>query len=125
MSPDNDFDSALETEDDAVLAEATASAPRYRGKKGAEPEPITFEGRVVDRTEIIIKGLTELSEAYDGLKISLDDRVRLLVEARAAGVGHYVDKEGQLVRSQTLRVNLADIVPWDPTDPDDDGVIRA
>lgn len=120
----DDFDSAMDT--DESLVEAVSSAPRFgQDTDTPAPAPAMFEGRVVDRTEVSIKGLTGLSDAYEGLRIGLDDRVRLVVETRASKVNHYVDKDGLLVRSQELRVALADIIPWDPTNPDDDGVIRA
>jgi hypothetical protein len=122
---ENDFDALMDSDEELVTA--VSSAPRFAqpDPEAPAPAPILFEGRTVDRTEISIKGLTALSEAYDGLKIGLDDRVRLVVETRAARVNHYVDKDGQLVRSQELRVSVADIIPWDPTNPADDGVIRA
>lgn len=119
----DEFDSAMTEDQD--LVDVVASAPRVEDEDRPAPAPVMFEGRVVDRTEVAIKGLTGLSDAYDGLRIGLDDRVRLVVETRASRVNHYVDKEGQLVRSQELHVQLADIIPWDPTNPDDDGVIRA
>lgn len=120
----DEFDTAMD-EADQPLVEAVTSAPRQGHSDTPAPAPAMFEGRVVDRTEVAIKGLTGLSEAYDGLRIGLDDRVRLVVETRASRVNHYVDKDGMLVRSQELKVQLADIIPWDPTDPNDDGVIRA
>jgi len=120
----DDFDAAIDT--DETLVEAVSSAPRFGQDADAPaPAPMLFEGRPVDRTEVAIKGLTGLSDAYEGLRIGLDDRVRLVVETRASKVNHYVDKDGLLVRSQELKVSLADIIPWDPTNPDDDGVIRA
>jgi hypothetical protein len=117
----DDFDSAVSS----ALADAAATAPKYQAGDDDKPEPIMFEGRVVDRTDIKISGLTGLSEAYEGLKIGLDDRVRLVVETRAVRVNHYTDKDGQLIRSQELKVVVADIVPWNPLDPSDDGVIRS
>lgn len=120
----DEFDAAMDDTDEP-LVEAVTSAPRHDPNETPAPAPSLFEGRVVDRTEVSIKGLTGLSEAYDGLRIGLDDRVRLVVETRASRVNHYVDKDGLLVRSQELKVQLAEIIPWDPTNPHDDGVIRA
>jgi hypothetical protein len=119
----DDFDTAM----GQALAEAAGSAPRHNvgGSDDAEREPLMFEGREVKKTEVVIKGLTGLSEAYEGLRIGMDDRVRLVVETRATKVNHYVDKDGELVRSQELKVLVADIVPWDPTNPSDDGILRA
>ncbi len=117
----DDFDTALAS----ALADAQAGAPTFDPDAEPVKEPILFEGKVVDRTEIKISGLTGLSEAYEGVKIGLDDRVRLVVETRATKVDHYVDKDNQLVRSQTLKVFVADVVPWNPADPSDDGIIRA
>ena len=89
MIDTDDFDAVLES-DDNPLAEVVSAAPRLEAQAPQDREPITFEGRVVDKTEISIKGLTGLSEAYEGLRIGLDDRVRLVVEARASKVDHYV-----------------------------------
>lgn len=117
----DDFDMAV----GAALADAAAGAPHYEEGEAPAREPILFEGRKVDRTEIVIKGLTNLSDAYEGIQIGLDDRVRLVIETRGAKVNHYVDKDGNLVRSQELKVLVADIVPWDPTNAADDGILRA
>lgn len=124
VKPD-DFDSSVA----ASLADAAAAAPRYgvtaAGSDDDAPEELTFEGRAVNKTEVKISGLTGLSDAYTGLKIGIDDRVRMVVEARATKVNHYTNTDGDLVRSQELKVFAAEIIPWDPTDPNDDGILRA
>jgi len=117
----DDFDTAL----GSALADAAETAPTWNPGEEEKPEPILFEGRTVNRTEVKISGLTGLSEAYEGLKLGLDDRVRMVIEARVTKVNHYVDKDDQMVRSQETKVILADIVPWDPSNADDDGILRA
>jgi hypothetical protein len=92
--------------------------------KVVDNETLTFEGRVVDGTSTKITGLTSLDET-NGLVLHTDDRVRLIVETRVTGVNHAVDKDGQLIRTHLLKVLTADPAPWDPTDEDDDGVLRA
>ena len=116
----DDFDTAL----GSALADAAQTAPTWNPGED-KPKPILFEGRTVNRTEVKISGLTGLSEAYEGLKLGLDDRVRMVIEARVTKVNHYVDKDDQMVRSQETKVILADIVPWDPSNADDDGILRA
>lgn len=118
----DDFDTAV----GSALADAAASAPRQPdGSALSAKEPIMFEGKRVARTEIKAVGTITLNEAYEGVKLGLDDRVRLVIETRVSKVNHYVDKDGDLVRSQELRIAVVDIVPWNPTDPSDDGIIRA
>lgn len=87
-------------------------------------EPLTFEGRVVEGTVTKIVGLTGLDDS-NGMVLHTDDRLRLVVEARVTGVNHAVDKDGKLIRTHTVKVIVADPAPWDPSDPDDDGVLRA
>ena len=51
-TPIDDFDAALAAEE-SDLAQVATSAPRFT-PEDTEREPITFEGRVVDKTEIAI-----------------------------------------------------------------------
>jgi hypothetical protein len=85
----------------------------------------TFEGRVVNRCEMRIVGTTPLVD-LDDTTVSVDDRVRMIGEYRVVAINHYTDpKTGDLVRQQVLKPQEATTYPWDPTDPKDDGVIRA
>lgn len=121
--PDLDPDALAEDDFDAAIAQAAAedtpaSAPnRMR-------EPLKFEGKPVDRMEVKITGVKGLSEAYDQVKVNIHDRVRLVVETRVKGISHYLDKDNQLVRLQEVVATAVDIVPWNPADPSDDGVLR-
>jgi hypothetical protein len=58
--------------------------------------------------------------------ISTDDRVRLVGEYRVVGVRHDVDdKTGEVIRIQILKPISIQLCPWDPSDPTDDGIVRA
>ena len=105
--------------EDAKGADVTRST-----LKVVPEEPLLFEGRVVDACVTKISGLTGLEDS-GGLVLHTDDRLRLVVEARVTGVNHSVDKDGKLIRTHSVKVIVADPAPWDPTDPNDDGVLRA
>lgn len=99
----------------------------YEGATTYVPTPgiPQFEGRQVDAAHLKIAGTTPLDEVGD-IVVSVDDRVRLVAEYRVVGVRHYVHPgTGDLVREQVLKPLVAELAPWDPSDPDDDGVIRA
>lgn len=84
-----------------------------------------FEGRVVDQVAIRIAGSMPTDGLPENLIVSVDDRVRLVGEYKVVGVRHYVDpRTGDLVREQMLKPILVDTIPWDASDPKDDGVIR-
>lgn len=83
-----------------------------------------FEGQTVDGSTVKISGLSSLDNAED-IVISTDDRVRIVGEFKVVGVRHYVDKDGHLIREQVLKPLKVETCPWDPSDPDDDGIIRA
>lgn len=99
-----------------------------------DPEPIDeaptppipmFEGRQVDSCIMRISGATPLAEVDDML-VSVDDRIRLIGEYKVVSIRHFVDaKTGDLVREQLLKPQLATPAPWNPDDPNDDGVVRA
>lgn len=91
---------------------------------GTPPFPL-FEGRQVEGALIRISGATPLDEVGD-VVVSVDDRVRMVAEYRVVGIRHYTDpKTGDLIREQLLKPLSARLTPWDPANPDDDGVIRA
>lgn len=89
----------------------------------ANPLAPTFEGQVVEGLEIKITGLTSLD--VTDLVVSTDDRLRLVGEFRCKSVRHYINKDQKLIREMTMTAERAEPCPWDPADPDDDGVIRA
>jgi hypothetical protein len=58
--------------------------------------------------------------------VGIDDVVQLLSQYRVVGVDHKVDaKTGRVIRVQTLKPVEVQLVPLNPSDPDDDGVMRA
>lgn len=94
------------------------------GEAAPEPAIPKFEGREVNGTQIRISGAMPL-ENLDHLVLGVDDWVHLEGDYRVVSVRHYADpKTGDLIREQVLRPMKADIKPWDPTDPKDDGVLR-
>jgi hypothetical protein len=89
------------------------------------PSIPSFEGAPVSTARMKISGASAI-EAADDIVISTDDRVRLVGEYRVVGVQHSVDdKTGELVRVQVLKPIAIQLCPWDPTDPTDDGIVRA
>ncbi len=91
------------------------------------PRVPTFDGQTVQRYEVKISGVATLDDDEHNIPIvSLDDRVRVVGGYRVTKVIHfYDDKTGEIVRQCTLSPMTAEICPWDPSNPDDDGVVRA
>jgi len=88
-----------------------------------EPAVPMFEGKPVEGARL------KVTTAAHGLEVDavlrMDDIVRVVIEARVAGVDHKVnERTGALVRHQTLKVIAAELAPWDPADPDDHGVLH-
>ena len=84
-----------------------------------------FEGKIVAGVVNSIRGTAPMEEV-DNTVLSVDDRVLMLAEYTVVGVRHEVDeKTGELVRHQVLRPITMRLHPWDPDDPDDDGVLRS
>lgn len=84
-----------------------------------------FEGRQVDAASIRIAGSMPTDDLPE-MTVSVDDRVRLVGEYKVIAVRHYADpKTGDLVREQVLKPMVVDTLPWDSSDPTDDGIIRA
>jgi hypothetical protein len=107
--------------------DAASVTELYEGAATHVPTPgiPIFEGRQVDAAHLKIAGTTPLDDVGD-IVVSVDDRVRLVAEYTVVGVRHYVHPgTGDLVREQILKPLVAELAPWDPTDPTDDGVIRA
>jgi hypothetical protein len=85
-----------------------------------------FEGRAVDSVSIKIHGAMPTDDLPENLVVSVDDRVRLVGEYKVVGVRHFVDpRTGDLVREQVLKPIFVNTLPWDESDPKDDGIIRA
>jgi hypothetical protein len=83
-----------------------------------------FEGATVASAITKVTGTTAV-DAHD-VTLSIDDVVRVVGEFQVARVTHEIDKDGQLVRVQYVkpRSDLS-LVPWNPADPNDVGIIRA
>ena len=86
-----------------------------------------FEGSEVGMTEIKISGACAIDTVGDVTTVSLDDLVRAVGTYRVTKVLHYVHpKTGETVRQQVLTpVEPLMVVPWDSSNPNDDGIVRA
>jgi hypothetical protein len=92
----------------------------------AQPPIPKFEGRQVDSVTVRVAGSMPTDDLPEDLVVSVDDRVRLVGEYKVVGVRHFVDpRTGDLVREQVLKPIFVNTIPWDESDPKDDGVIRA
>lgn len=84
-----------------------------------------FEGIPVEGTIIKMSGAAPL-EDLDGQVIHYGDIVQLMSHFRCVGVHHIEDnKTGKMMRVQVLRPVLMALVPFDPDDPNDTGIMRA
>jgi len=84
-----------------------------------------FEGRKVDAAAIRISGSMPTDDLPE-MTVSVDDRIRLVGEYKVVAVRHYADpKTGDLIREQVLKPVFVETLPWDASDPSDDGIIRA
>lgn len=89
------------------------------------PEIPEFEGKPVASATLKIAGGISGLPDDPNLVVGIDDRVRVAVVARVVEVKHIVDAStGELVRQQILKFVSADRIPFDPSDPDDDGILR-
>lgn len=84
-----------------------------------------FEGHPVAGTTIRLQGALQSDDLSD-VVVSVDDVVQMISQFKVVGVNHKVDpKTGMIVREQVLKPMEAALCPIDPSNPDDDGVIRA
>lgn len=89
-----------------------------------EPIP-AFEGRPVDGVAVKMSGAAPFDDLTD-IVLSVDDVVQTLTMYRVVGVSHTVEqKTGKIVRVHTLRPVEMALQPLDPSDPHDNGIIRA
>lgn len=107
------------------------TAPQFQppGSPGnlslVKPSIPKFEGAAVESTGTKIAGTAPIT-ADDHLVLSIDDRVRMVGEYRVVGVHFKVDtKTGDTIREQILKPIELALCPWDPSDPTDDGIVRA
>lgn len=91
----------------------------------SQPPIPAFEGTPVAATRLRISGMSQADVGTD-VVVSTDDMMRLVGEFRVVGVRHYVDeKTGDLIREHIAKPVQIDLCPFDPSDPSDDGVVRA
>lgn len=109
-----------------TTGEVTEVAPDPQVMRPISRLPERFEGSPVGMTEIKISGACSIETAGD-LTVSLDDMVRAVGVYRVTKVLHYVHpKTGETVRQQVLTpVETLVVVPWDSSNPNDDGIVRA
>lgn len=107
------------------MTQPAFQAPGQSSLSLVKPPIPKFEGSDVASTNTKINGNAPLDAGTD-LVLSIDDRVRLVGEYRVVGVAFRVDpKTGDTVREQILKPIELALCPWDPTDPTDDGIVRA
>lgn len=83
-----------------------------------------FEGHKVDGIAVTTTASKSAFDEVDTI-MSIDDQVQVMGRYRCVGVSHTIDeKTGTLIRVQTLKPERMDLMPFDPSDPDDDGVLR-
>jgi len=102
------------------------SAPAVGGSVSPSSAALpAFEGAPVAKSEIKVSGVV-LVDTREGITVGMDDRLRICGDFRVVRVSHYVNKEGEVVRQQVLApCDELDLVPWDATNPNDNGIIRA
>lgn len=108
----------------ATSAAAASSPPPLATMATATPTGATeFEKAAVASIVTKVTGSTAVD---GGDQVSIDDVIRVVGEFRVTGVSFGVDKDGSLVRTQTVRaVGDLTLVPWNPADPRDNGIVRA
>lgn len=82
-----------------------------------------FERNVVAGQRIVVTGGTKLEDP-EAPVLKIGDIFQTLGEYRVIGVAHEENREGDLERIVKVRPIKAEIVPFDKTDPGDDGVVR-
>jgi len=84
-----------------------------------------FEGHPVDGTVIKFASGMDSDDLSD-IVVSVDDVVQLISQFKVIGVNHKVDpKTGAIVREQVLKAVEVALCPIDPSNPEDDGILRA
>lgn len=87
------------------------------------PEVPMFEGKPVEATRLKVTSPTHGLEIDKVLR--MDDIIRVVIEARVSDVAHKVnERTGALIRHQSAKVISAALIPWNPEDPNDEGVLR-
>lgn len=84
-----------------------------------------FEGHPVDNAIVRVRGTAPLDDLID-VVLGVDDVVQMISQYRCVGVYHDVEeKTGLLTRVHMLKPVEMALLPIDPSDPSDDGIIRA
>jgi hypothetical protein len=84
-----------------------------------------FEGHPVDASIIRVSGSAPMDDLAD-VVLGVDDVVQMITQYRCVGVSHAVDeKNGTLTRVHHIKPIEMTLAPIDPSDPEDDGIIRA
>lgn len=79
----------------------------------------------MEAVTVKVAGSAPLDDLGDTV-LSVDDRVQLLSIYTVTAVRHEVDSNtGNLTRVQVLKPVEMHLMPFDKTDPNDDGIIRA
>lgn len=101
-----------------------AAVPPATSKPQA-PGGMTFEDAEVADSLLKLTG-TMIVETH-GQIVGIDDVIRVVGAFRVAHVNHGVDKkDGTIVRIQIASpAGELELVPWNPADPSDMGILRA
>lgn len=90
------------------------------------PAPGVAEFEKAQVAEVITKISGSAPVDAFGESISLDDRIRVVGEFQVVKVEHGIDSKGNVIRTQVVKPcgDLV-LVPWNPSDPNDNGIVRA
>lgn len=84
-----------------------------------------FEGHPVAQTSVKMSGNVKLDDIQDEI-LHMDDLVQCITQFRCVGVYHQTDdKTGEITRVQVLRPIEVVLAPFDDSDPNDVGILRA
>lgn len=84
-----------------------------------------YEGHPVSQTAVRVTGKL-ITEDLQGVVLRHDDVVQVMTQYRVVGVHHDIDdKTGEMVRVQIIRPIEMVLAPYDPSDPQDIGILRS
>lgn len=84
-----------------------------------------FEGHPVSATAVKVSGKL-MTDDLQGVVLRHDDVVQVMTQYRVVGVHHDVDdKTGEITRVQIIKPIEMVLAPYDPSDPDDIGILRS
>jgi hypothetical protein len=88
-------------------------------------QPPSYEGHPVEGVMIKMSG-SMLAEGMEDVVVGIDDIVQVVSQFRCVGVHHDVEKStGKLIRVQILRPIEAALAPFDPSNPEDRGILHS